>query len=71
MNKEIKGVLLCMGIMGFAYVLLLILLVCFTGAKIIKTILIIAICATMLFSLGLSDKVKRRLKAHVQTLFHH
>ena len=63
MNKEIQGICLCMGLMGLAYVALLILLVLFTGAKIVKTIVIIASISTMLCSLGLSSHVKNRLKS--------
>ena len=62
MNKEIQGICLCMGVMGLAYVALLLLLVLFTGAKIVKTIIVIASVSTMLFSLGLSSQVKSRLK---------
>ena len=62
MNKEIQGFCLCMGMMGLAYVALLILLVLFTGAKIIKTIMIVASISTMLLSLGLSSQVRKRIK---------
>ncbi|MCJ8318495.1 MAG: CocE/NonD family hydrolase [Colwellia sp.] len=62
MNKEIQGFCLCIGMMGLAYVALLILLVLFTGAKIVKTIMIIASISAMLLSLGLSSQVKSRIK---------
>ncbi len=67
MNKEIQGICLCMGIMGLAYVALLLLLVAFTGAKIVKTIIVIASISTMLFSLGLSSQVRGRIKEKLFT----
>jgi hypothetical protein len=71
MNKEMRGVCLCMGVMGLAYVALLLLLVLFTGAKIVKTIFVIATVSTMLFSLGLSPQVRARIKQKLLTKANH
>ncbi|MCJ8273247.1 MAG: hypothetical protein MJK04_28080 [Psychrosphaera sp.] len=69
MSKEMRDVCLCMGTIGMAYALLLMMFVLFTGAKIIKSVMIIAAFSTMLFSIGLSPAVRNRLKLRVQSVF--
>lgn len=66
MNKEIQGLCLCLAGLGLAYVLLMLILVAFTGAKLVKTIGFVLGFSTLLFSLGLSTQVKTRLKQKFQ-----
>jgi len=61
MNNDIKGMCLFLGLIGIGYALLLVLLTVFTGAKIIKSIVIISVFSSGLISLGLSAQVKKRL----------
>ena len=61
-NKEVQGLCLCLAMMGLTYALLLMLLILFTGIKLYKTVLIVAILSSILFTLGLNKQVKSRLK---------
>lgn len=61
-NKEVQGLCLCLAMMGLTYALLLMLLILFTGIKLYKTALIVAILSSILFTLGLNKQVKSRLK---------
>jgi hypothetical protein len=61
MNNDIKGMCLFLGLIGVGYVALLILIALLTGAKIIKSIMLISIFSTFLISLGLTPQVKSRL----------
>ncbi|MGK2234864.1 MAG: TfoX/Sxy family transcriptional regulator of competence genes [Colwellia sp.] len=61
-NKEVQGLCLCLAMMGLTYALLLLLLILFTGIKLYKTVLIVAILSSILFTLGLNKQVKSRLK---------
>lgn len=70
MNKELKGLCLCMGLMGLAYVVLLVILALLTSAKIIKTIFIVASLSLLLISIGLSPRVKSRLKQKFTDVLH-
>jgi hypothetical protein len=68
MNNDIKGMFLFLGLIGIGYVALLILFALFTGAKIIKSIMLISIFSTFLISLGLTPQVKDRLFNYLKTL---
>jgi hypothetical protein len=68
-NKEVQGLCLCLAMMGLTYVVLLMLLITFTGVKLYKTVAIVAMLSSILFTLGLSKQVKSRLKAQVNVLF--
>lgn len=65
MSKEIKGMCLFLGMIGLAYVAILILIMVFTGVKILKNIIFISAFSSFLVSLGLTPEVKQRL---VQTI---
>ncbi len=65
-NKKIRDVCLCLGTIGLAYVVLLMVFMLLTGAKIIKSIMLIATFSSMLFTFGLSDQVRTRLKQQVK-----
>lgn len=69
MNKEIRGLLMFLGAIGLAYAALLLLVVVFTGAKIMKTVVIITTISTMLFTTGITPQVKARMKQQVQAIF--
>jgi len=69
MNNDIKGLCLFLGMMGLAYVALLILVALFTGAKIIKSIMFIFAFSTGLISLGLTSQVKSRLFSYAKSTF--
>jgi len=68
-NKEVQGLCLCLSIMGLTYVLMFMVLVMFTGAKLYKTIFIVVTLSSILFTLGLNSHVKSRLKQQVEGLF--
>ena len=61
MNNDFKGMCLFLGLIGVGYAVLLILFALFTGAKIIKSIMLISVFSSALLSLGLTDQVKNRL----------
>ena len=69
MNKDIKGMCLFLGMIGLGYVIFLVLLMAFTGVKILKSILFITMLSSMLVSLGLTPQVKHRLKLYVSSRF--
>ena len=69
MKREIQGICLSMGIMGLAYVILLVILMLFTGVKIFNTILIIASLSSVFIVLGLSPSLKKRIKIKIQMAF--
>ena len=52
---------LFLGLIGLAYVAILILTMVFTGVKILKSIIFIAAFSSFLVSLGLTPQVKQRL----------
>lgn len=62
MNKELQGLFLCIAALGFAYTILMVILMLISGAKLFKTIAVVFTLSTLLFSFGLSKKIKRRLK---------
>jgi len=68
-NKEVQGLCLCLSIMGLTYVLMLMLLVMFTGVKLYKTIFIVITLSSVLFTLGLNTQVKNRLKQQLDAIF--
>lgn len=69
MNNEIKGMCLFLGFLGLTYVALLLLLVLFTGVKIVKSIGFISLISAALITFGLSSQVKIRLVNYFQALF--
>jgi len=62
MNKELQGLFLCLAALGFAYTILMLLLMLVTSIKLFKTIALVFSLATLLFALGLSKPVKLRIK---------
>ncbi|NQZ86103.1 MAG: hypothetical protein HRT54_00820 [Colwellia sp.] len=68
-NKEVQGLCLCLAVMGITYALLLMLLIMFTGIKLYKTVIIVATISSILFTLGLNQQVKNRLKHQFEGLF--
>ncbi|WP_289028931.1 hypothetical protein [uncultured Paraglaciecola sp.] len=66
MSKEIKGMCLFLGMIGLAYVAILILVMAFTGVKILKSIIFISAFSSFLVSLGLTPQVKQRLMQAVK-----
>jgi len=68
MNNDIKGMCLFLGMIGLAYVALLILIAVFAGAKIVKSIMFIFAFSTGLISLGLTTQVKNRLFSYAKSV---
>ncbi|WKE67220.1 hypothetical protein PVT67_08285 [Gallaecimonas kandeliae] len=68
LSNDIKGVCLFLGLIGMAYAALLIILVAFTGVKIVKSILFIVAMSAALFSMGLRSQVKQRIFMYAKTL---
>jgi hypothetical protein len=67
MSNDIKGLCLFLGMIGLAYVALLILVALFTGAKIVKSIMFIFAFSTGLISLGLTSSVRTRLFSYAKS----
>lgn len=65
MNKELQGLFLCIAALGLAYTILMLVLMLVSGAKLMKTIVVVFTLSTLLFSLGLSKKVKVRIKQKI------
>lgn len=61
MSKDLKSMCMFFGMIGLAYVAILILVMLFTGVKILKSILFITAFSSFLISLGLTAQVKQRL----------
>ena len=68
-NKEVQGLCLCLAIMGLTYVVMLMLLIMFTGVKLYKTVVIVLTLSSILFTLGLNNQIKSRLKQQFEFLF--
>jgi len=68
MNNDIKGMCLFLGMIGLAYVALLILIALFTGAKIVKSIMFIFAFYAGLISLGLTTQIKNRLFSYAKSV---
>lgn len=68
MNKELQGLFLCLAALGFAYTLLMLLLMLVTSIKLFKTISIVFTVSALLFSLGLSKQVKLRIKKKIRKI---
>ena len=68
MNKELQGLLLCLAALGFAYTVLMLLLMLVTSIKIFKTIALVFTLSTLLFALGLSKQVKSRIKQKIMRI---
>ena len=68
-NKEVQGLCLCLAVMGITYALLLMLLIMFTGIKLYKTVIIVATISSILFTLGLNQQVRNRLRLQIENLF--
>ena len=62
MNKELQGLFLCLAVLGFAYTILMLLLMLLTSIKLIKTVSLVFTLSTVFFTLGLSKQVKFRIK---------
>jgi membrane protein required for beta-lactamase induction len=62
MNKELQGLFLCLAVLGFAYTVLMLLLMMLTSIKLFKTMSLVFTLSTVLFTLGLSKQVKFRIK---------
>lgn len=62
MNKELQGLFLCIAVLGLAYTMLMVVLMLFSGAKLIKTIAIVFSLSALLFTLGLSKDIRSRIK---------
>ncbi|MFT5294262.1 MAG: hypothetical protein ACI9YH_000268 [Colwellia sp.] len=68
-NKEVQGLCLCLAVMGLTYALLLMLLIMFTGIKLYKTVIVVTTISSILFTLGLNQQVKNRLRLQIENLF--
>lgn len=66
MNNDMKGMCLFLGMIGLAYVMLLIVAMVLTGAKLLKSIVLIFTFSSFLVSLGLTPQVKDRLKLYLK-----
>ena len=66
-NENVKGLCLFLGMIGLAYVAVLLLIAFFTGIKIVKSIAFIAVFCSGLISIGLTAQVKRRLVTHIRS----
>lgn len=66
-QKEFKGALMFLGTIGIVYTLVLILIAVITGAKIMKSIMIIGMISTMLFSYGVQTQTFSRMKRIYQS----
>ena len=62
MNKELQGLFLCIAVLGFAYTVLMLLLMLVSGIKLFKTVSLVFALSTLFFTLGLSKQVKLRMK---------
>ena len=62
MTKEMRDICLFIGTIGLGYAMVLLALMLFTGVKIFKTVVIIVTLSSMLFTMGLSPVVRKRLK---------
>lgn len=60
-NKDLKGMCLFLGMIGLAYAAILVVVMLFTGFKILKSIVFISAFSSFLVSLGLTPQVKQRL----------
>ena len=69
MNNDFKGLCLFLGMMGLAYVVMLLVLLAFTGLKIVKSILVIFVLSSGLLAFGLKSEVKARLIRIVKAKF--
>ncbi len=68
MNKELQGLLLCIAALGLAYTALMLILMLFTGAKLLKTITIVFTLSALLFTLGLSKETRVRIRQKLLTV---
>lgn len=68
MHKEIKGFCLFLGILCLGYIALLLLAGLLTGAKVLKSVLLISVLSSCLISLGLTTQVKTRLSNYLKSL---
>jgi len=61
MKDDLKGLCLFLGMLSLGYMMLLVTVAIFTGAKIYKGIFLIALIATSLITFGLNKQVKSRI----------
>ncbi len=68
MNNDIKGICIFLGLIGIGYAALLILIALITGAKIVKSIMLVSFFSSFLISLGLTSHIKTRLSNYLKLL---
>ncbi|MBL4679428.1 MAG: hypothetical protein JKY88_01745 [Pseudomonadales bacterium] len=61
MNDEVRGLCLCLGFAGLAYVAFLLLLAAFTGFKIVKGLSLLIAFSAGLICLGFKPQVRNRV----------
>jgi hypothetical protein len=69
MNKELQGLFLCIAALGLAYTVLMLILMLFSGAKLVKTISVVFTLSVLLFTLGLSKDIRIRIKQRLLMFF--
>ena len=68
MTDDVKGLCLFLGVIGLGYVVLLAIVALLTGAKVLKSILLISAFSSFLVSVGLTQQVKTRLQEYLRSL---
>jgi hypothetical protein len=61
MKDDLKGLCLFLGMLSLGYMMLLVAVAIFTGAKIYKGIFLIGLVTATLITLGLNKQVKSRI----------
>ena len=61
MKDDLKGLCLFLGLLSLGYMMLLVAVAIFTGAKIYKGIFLIGLVATGFITFGLNKQVKSRI----------
>ena len=69
MNNDFKGLCLFLGLVGLAYVVMLLVLVAFTGLKIAKSIWFILLLSSSLIAFGLKPEVRARIISRAKAAF--
>ena len=68
MTDDVKGLCLFLGVIGLGYVVLLAIVALLTGAKVLKSILLISAFSSFLVSVGLTQQVKTTLQEYLRSL---
>lgn len=68
-NNDLKGLCLFLGMLSLGYLALILAVALFTGAKIYKGTLLIAMAAAALITFGLNSQVKTRLYDYSRAFF--